>query len=266
MAESGISQWRPYSAHVQPGLREGNYVNGQFVLLCAGPPFFAQVGLPTGAEDALTAPTLLYPIGLAQNISMSQNRSWSRIFEIGSNRSYFVAGRSVGQLSFGRILYHGHSLLRCLYAYYDTQGEANEGAYAVTPLFPGATGVTPFLKTGDGNYISADQKSIMIPPGYGNIFMTLASDLFEQPMGLLLLIQDNAGNNVAATYLENCRIPQHSMAVDAMGLLIQESVGVQYERMQPVELFQLQLVDQFNRSDDPSVPDIAEYSGGGKFL
>ena len=42
----------------------------------------------------------------------------SRIWEVGSGRSVFISGRTVGQLGLSRILYHGPSLLRVLYAYY----------------------------------------------------------------------------------------------------------------------------------------------------
>ena len=250
MAE-GLANWRPHSSRVQGGLREGNYVNGQFVIICSGPPFYSQVGFPDGAgADANLAETLLYPIGLAQNIALSQNKAISRIFEIGSNRAYFISGRSVGQLSLGRIMYHGQSLLRLLYAYYDTRDDASEGSFQIRPLFEsGGVGVTPYL-TGAADGISPNLKSIKVPPGYDNMFLNLASDLFSQPMGLLLLMQDNAENNVAAIYLEQCYIPQHSMAFDSQGLIIQESVGIQYERLQPVKLAQLQLIDNFATPDE----------------
>ena len=249
MAE-GFANWKPQSTHVQGGMREGNFLNGQFVLICAGPPFYSQVGFPdaVGADTNL-AETLLFPIGLAQNVALSQNKAISRIFEIGSNRSYFITGRSVGQLSFGRIMYHGPSLLRCLYAYYDTRDDANIDAFQVRPLFEsGGTGVTPF-QTGAAGSISPNLKSIKVPPGHDNMFMNLASDLFSQPMGLMLLFKDNAENNVSAMYLEQCYIPQHSLAVDSQGLIIQESIGIQYERLQPVKLAQLDLVDTFLAPD-----------------
>ena len=34
----GLQNWAPYKTHVQGGLKEGNFLNGQFVLICAGPP------------------------------------------------------------------------------------------------------------------------------------------------------------------------------------------------------------------------------------
>ena len=187
------------------------------------------------------ANTIVYPIGLTQNIALSQNKAISRIFEIGSDRSYFISGRSVGQLSLGRVVYHGPSLLRCMYAYYDTtNGGPDE--YRIRPLMETAgMGINPFATDGaDG--VSSGLHSVKIPPGYDNMFLNLASDLFSQPLGLLLIFKDNEENNIASVYLDQCYIPQHSLAVDAQGLLIQESVGIQYEKMVPIKLAQLNLV------------------------
>lgn len=234
----GFDDWSPYKTHVQGGLREGNFLNGQFILLCAGPPFFSQLG-----SDGTAATTPVYPIGLTQNVALSQNKAISRIFEIGSDRSYFISGRSVGQLSLGRVVYHGPSLLRALYAYYDTSNDIGTGgAYAISPLDPrqSGKGVPPFSLEGDG--VSQNLHSVQIPPGYGNMFLNLASDLFSQPMGLFLVFKDNAKNTVASVYLDQCYVPQHSIAVDAQGLIVQESVGIQYERMQPVKMPQVQLL------------------------
>ena len=81
----GISDWSPYKTHVQGGLREGNFLNGQFIMIAAGPPFLSLVGLGAGDE---IGEDIAYPIGLTQNIALSQNKAISRIFEIGSDRSY----------------------------------------------------------------------------------------------------------------------------------------------------------------------------------
>jgi len=237
---TGLSNWSPYQSHVQGGLKEGNFLNGQFILICAGPPFFSQVDMP---EDG---GSLVYPIGLTQNVALSQNKAISRIFEIGSDRSYFISGRSVGQLSLGRVVYHGPSLLRALYAYYDTTGDAMPGAFQMNSL-TGADagtggGVNPFAE-GDASKEHSGLHSVKVPPGYDNMFLNLASDLFSQPMGLMLLFKDNQENTVSSVYLDQCYIPQHSIAVDAQGLIIQESVGIQYEKMVPIKSNNVQLID-----------------------
>jgi hypothetical protein len=243
MAE-GIEHWSPYQTHVQGGLREGNFLNGQFILICAGPPFFSQLSLGGGGAGTVDN-SLVYPIGLTQNVALSQNKAISRIFEIGSDRSYFISGRSVGQLSLGRVVYHGPSLLRCLYAYYNTLSGDND-EYKIRPLMAGAGGgVNPFATGGDQN-VSDGLHSVKVPPGYDNMFLNLASDLFSQPLGLLLRFCDNEENTIATVYLDQCYVPQHSLAVDAQGLIIQESVGIQYERIVPIKTTQLDLISGMN--------------------
>ncbi len=248
---TGAGEWQPYSAHVQGGLKEGNFLNGQFILICAGPPFHSQI---EGGEEGLN---LVYPIGLTQNVALSQNKAISRIFEIGSDRSYFISGRSVGQLSLGRVVYHGPSLLRALYAYYSTGPNAK--AFGISPLTEeSGGGVNPFTQSdqGDGTNHSG-LHDVKIPPGYDNMFLNLASDLFSQPLGLMLLFKDNQENTVASVYLDQCYIPQHSIAVDAQGLIIQESVGVQYEKMVPIKSTSVKLVTGILGDE------FGGYSGGG---
>ncbi len=214
--------WDPYKSHVQGGLPEGQFLNGQFVLIAAGPPFWSQVG-PDPDKG-------IYPIGLTQNFALSQNKAISRIFEIGSERSYFISGRSVGQLSLGRVVYHGPSLLRCMYASY-----TNPDENTFDPLMGDLAGhMNATAIGGDPPLATGKNKSIKVPPGHENMFLNLASDLFSQPIGILLKLMDNHKNTVAQIYLEQCYIPQHSLAVDSQGLIIQEQVGVQYERMMPI--------------------------------
>lgn len=233
-----LSNWKPYENRVQGGLRDGNYANGQFILLCAGPPYFKQLN-SNNSLDAFSA----YPIGLTQNFSHSQNKAVSRIFEIGSDRSYFIPGRTVGQLSLGRVLYHGASLLRVLYATYGNQ-LTGPGVQIDTLTGGPAIGIPPF-GTGPANKqfnpseiasSAAPLHRTVVAPGYDNMFFNLASDLFNNPMGLLMIMKDSEQNMLSAAYFENCYVPNHSMAVDSQGLIIQESVAIQYERIQPVPI------------------------------
>lgn len=253
----GHTDWQPYRTHVQGGLREGNFLNGQFVLLCAGPPHLADIGAAS-ATDVLGAGTkdVCYPIGLTQNIALSQNKAISRIFEIGSERSYFITGRTVGQLSLSRVMYHGPSLLRAMYAYYSTTSQ-EPGTYNIDQLFP-SEGVSeanfPFTEGSSGSVLPEAPSSlarlknglhgVRYPPGFDNFFINLASDLFSQPMGLLLIFRDNEENNVASVYLEQCYIPSHSFSLDSQGLIIQEAIGVQYERIVPIANTAVKLVSQ----------------------
>lgn len=246
MPQANVSNWDPYHNRLQGNLRDGNFINGQFILLCAGPPYLNQLTNSSGVESFNA-----YPIGLTQNLSISQNKSISRVFEIGSDRSYFIPGRSVGQLTLGRVIYHGPSLLRVLYATYGSDisgGGGNTAGVPIPSLMNGGTsiGVAPFvadptggvtkLNYDTGTIPSKPLHTVQVAPGYDNMFLNLASDLFNNPTGLLLMMKDSEQNLVAAGYFENCYVPTHSMALDSQGLIMQESVGIQYERFQPMSV------------------------------
>lgn len=229
-----FSDWAPYTNYVQAGMTDGRYANAGFTMLAAGPPRLSNIGGAAAFAGAVSgggqaANQIVFPLGLIQNFNLSHTRQFSRIFEIGSERSYFIAGRTVGQIGLGRIYYHGASILRVLYAYYQDLLPPT----LVPPMFPnaGATSV-------------ANQHDVIIPPGYENIYVNLASDLFAQPIGLLMYVRDINLSTLAAVYFEACYLPNHSWATDSQGVLIQESVAVQFERAVPVAVSALSLISQ----------------------
>jgi hypothetical protein len=226
-----IGDWRPYENYIQDGLVDGRFMSAAFALLAAGPPRLSALGGSAGAEAIAAAGTagveLVHPIGLTQTLNLGQNRQFARFWELGSERSYQLSGRTMGQLALSRILYHGPSLLRVLYAYYqDTLGPT-----VVTAIFnnPGIVGV-------------ANPHDVKIPPGHKNIFLNLASDLFSQPIGLLLYLRDSNEESMAACYFEACYVPNHNLAMDAQGVVLQESSALQYERMVPVAIGAVNLI------------------------
>jgi hypothetical protein len=231
-----IGDWRPYENYVQDGLVDGRFMSAAFTLLAAGPPRLSALGGASGAEDLAGAAAggsqggteLVHPIGVVQNISLAQNRQFSRFWEVGSERSYFVSGRTMGQIGLSRVLYHGPSLLRVLYGYY----QDTEGTTQFPALFnnPGITGV-------------ANPHDVKVSPGHKNVFLNLASDLFSQPIGLMLYLRDSNEETLGAVYLEACYIPTHNMATDAQGVVMQENVTIQYERMIPVAVGAINLIE-----------------------
>lgn len=227
---SKFSEHSPYTNYVQGGMADGQFVSGGFTVVAAGPPRLANVGGSTVAAGALAgsgADQIVMPIGVIQNINLSHNRQFNRIFEVGSERSYFISGRTMGQLSISRIMYHGPSLLRMLYAYYEDLIPPT----TVNSVFPNA-----------GSATVANPHDVKIPPGYENLYLNLASDLFNQPIGLLLYIRDSNEDTIGAVYVEACYIPNHTWATDAQGVMIQESAAIQFERAVPVAVSALSLV------------------------
>jgi len=215
----GLANWKPYQQTVQQNTQDGKFVNASFSLVAAGPPQFKHLGM-TGATSM---PVM--PIGMVQNLAVSHNRVFNRVWEVGSERSYFVPGRAVGQATMGRVLYDGWSLLRVLYAYYGRK--SLQKGIDVPPLFPSSTPVDGQLNTAH---------DVMIPPGHADFFCNLASDLFTMPIGLYFTLYNNNEKPYGAFYLEQCYIPNHSLAMDAQGVIIQESVAVQFENMHAVNV------------------------------
>jgi len=232
-----LSEWEPYSRYVQGGMVDGKFLSAAFTMIAAGPPRLANIVGSAAQAEAAAASSLsgsggtvkdwALPIGIVQNINISHNRAFARFWELGSERSYFVSGRTMGQMSLGRIMYHGPSLLRALYAYYQD-------------LLPPT--VVPFLFKNSGASTVANPHNVKIPPGYENVFLNLASDLFSQPVGMLLYFRDSNEDTVGAIYLEACYVPSHTIATDAGGTVIQENVSVQFERAVPVAVAALALI------------------------
>ena len=218
-----LSQWNPYDEYVQGGMVDGRYQNAAYTMIAAGPPRLAN--LPGGASGlgvtlgGNAGDQIAYPMGLIQNFNLGHNMGLTRVFELGSSRSYFIPGRVIGQLAFGRIMYHGPSLLRALYAYYQD-------------LIPPT--IIPSVFANIGAATVANPHDVKVPPGYENIYLNLASDLFTQPVGLLMMMKDSNEDLLGAGYFEACWVPNHNLGTDAMGTVIQESVSVQFERMIPV--------------------------------
>lgn len=221
------SSWKPDTHYVQAGVDNRRFMSAKYSLLAAGPHRLAGLGssaalagsLEAGGDGALGE--VVHPMGLVQQVSLGQNKQFARFFEIGSDRSYFIPGRAVGQISLGRVFMHGPTLLRMCYAtYQDEIGEVT---------------VDPMVRSAAVAALS-NPHDVIVPPGYENLFLNLGSDLFDQMFGLLWYLKDNNKHTVGALYFESANIPSHQIQTDAQGLVMMESCSVQYERSIPVRM------------------------------
>jgi len=239
-----LSTWKPYNRYVQAGLLDGQFLNASFTLIAAGPPRLATAGLGSftaGNTEGGAADDIVFPIGIVQTFNLGHTRQFNRIFEVGSERSFFISGRTMGQIGLSRIMYHGPSLLRVLYAHYED---------LVAP-----TVKPPLLGQGGRAWGSVQNKhDVKIAPGYENLYLNLASDLFNQPLGLMMYFKDSNEDTVGAVYAESCYIPSHQIATDAQGTIIQENVQVQFERLVPIAVNALPTLDI--SASDVGLPDL----------
>lgn len=226
-----MNDWKPFTRFVQQGMPEAAYASGAFTIIAAGPARLK--GLTEAVRGGTSLPDMLgggsevfFPIGMVQNFSLSHNRQFNQIFELGSHRSYFVSGRTTGQLSLGRVLYHGPSILRAMYHSFQDP--------ASPVVIPGADTTQSVSMPSEHN--------VKIKAGFNNLYMNLASDMFSQPIGLLIKMLDSNENTIGAMYAESCYIPSHSMSVESQGLLVQEQVTIQFERIVPVNINSVPLI------------------------
>ena len=251
-----LNEWDSFNRNVQSGLTEGQFLAAQYTLIAAGPPnlaFLTADGATASADELEpSGGALVFPIGISQQFGLAETRQHARVFEIGSERSYWISGRSVGQISLGRMIYHGPNLLRALFAYY----KEDKGNHQFESLL----GDSEYVREANDN---RNPHVIQISPGYKNIFMNLASDLFGQTTGLMIYLKDSNNEAVYAGYAENCVIPSYSLGMDAGGTVLQESVQIQFERFVPVEISTPMALTDINSSYRVSRPGYSEqrYTG-----
>jgi len=248
MATTNFSNWAWQTQHVESRLQQGEYVSAESVLIAAGPPSFSDVSFQNVASSAASGADIptgtqsgaVYPIGMVENFGLSQNKQLQRLFEIGSKRSYFIPGRNIGSFSMGRVLFWGPSLMRVMYAYYPESlitmangalmsDSSNDDAIQLSGT---ADPSLPFIEvapgTSAGAGLPADQK--------GAFYMNLASDLFNQPLGLLVYMKDVRDQVYSAFYLEDVFIQSHSLNVNASSVLVAEGISCQYDQLVPVSI------------------------------
>lgn len=237
-ATTAFSNWDFLNYHVQQDLKGGQFVSAESTLIAAGPP-----NLDAAADGSGTNPGdgLVYPIGMLESVGIQQNRQLQRIFEVGSTRSYFVPGRTIGSISIGRTFYYGPSLLRVLYAYYRNQVGTNKSKVDIgqdsnqTLTIDGQDVPNPnypLLSTTDPATLHGVQRL----PGEDYFWIDLASDVFAQPTGLAMYFKDANQTSVGALYCEESYVQGHQMTVSSGSVLIMEGVSMQYDRIRPIKM------------------------------
>lgn len=241
LATTSINNWDYHNYHVQQELCGGQFVSAETTLLAAGPPRLGDLGAQSGVGSEVTASEdLAFPIGLLENVGLSQSKQLQRLFEIGSSRSYFIPGRVIGSVTLGRVLYHGPSLLKVLYSYYSQSSGAIQFMHkAKGTTMTNAMGITvpdPDAKLLNLGSLQTQLHKVKQRPGYDDFYMTLASDLFNQPCGLLLYFRDANDTTVGAVYLEECHVQGHQVSISSGSVMLMEGVSLQFDRCVPIKM------------------------------
>jgi hypothetical protein len=240
------TEWNFFNRNVQSGLTEGRYMNAAFTMIAAGPPRLAAITGDTDDDaDIGDMSDFCFPIGVVQSFNLGQNSQIMRLFEIGSERSYFIRGRTMGQIGLGRIMYHGPSLLRVLYAYLSDPDSTDPKFSA---LYDNSQNVNLNTSGNDGSKNAYENL-----PGHDNLWLDLASDVFSQPIGLMLLMRDSNADTVGAFYLEYCMVTNHGFATDSGGTIITENAALMYERVIPINVDSVAIIANSDDLKDSGV-------------
>lgn len=218
-----INEWDHHKYKGIEPTRDGVHVSGETCLICAGPPMLAHTGLTADLSSTIEVnnmqDSVAYPIALVQGVSISQQRQQSRIYEVGSVYDYLITGKNIGGLTLSRVYYSSASLMRVLYAYYGTTGVQRIDALFDTPL------------------AAADVlNDIYISPGSDRIFINMLSDLFRNPVGLMIIMNTTQNNALGIFYLERCMIGGHSLSFDSQGIIVQENASLSFTKVATVRI------------------------------
>ena len=215
MALSKLTDWKWKEKHVQPDdfgtTNNGNFITSESIVICAGPN-----ELPTDI------PNSLIPIGLLEQAVVAQNRQTQELFEIGSRKSYFIPGRSYVQMTLARVMFNGPSLLKAITAYGDPTGMAeNIAGDPASPWGP-AEGDTDLLDATDWD------------SDFANYVINLASDFFNRPVGLGVLIHDSEDDKYGGFYLQNCYVQSHQFSVAGQQTVVMENCQIRASDLKPI--------------------------------
>ena len=240
---AGLGDWDFNNFHVQAGLTGGKFIGAHSTLIAAAPPKLSMSGIVgTGAvarNDLLgdlsataghgetkraSTSVFAWPIGVCENVGIGQNKQLTRLFEIGSRRSYFIVGRNIVNLSLARTMYDGPNLLRALYAYWTT---------SLLPTGAEKQNVAQLLST---QGLDSRFKQVQRTAGYADFFINLDSDLFDNPFGLFMMFFDSLKDPYGALFVEDCHIQNHQFGVSSQANLVGEGVTVQGDQLLPVNI------------------------------
>jgi len=237
-ATTSFNNWDFHNHHVQEELLGGEFVSAETTLIAAGPPRLSDIG---NGDDALTDDEgdQVFPIGVLENVGLSQSKQLQRIFEIGSSRSYFIPGRTIGSITLGRVLYHGPSLLKVLYAHYkqtasDKFNFLNESDDTVN--VGGVDIPNPNKTLLNLPQLQQELHRVRFNPGYDDLWMNLASDIFNQPTGICIYFRNQLDMTLGAVYLEECYIQGHQLSISSGSVLLMEGVSLQFDQVRPIRM------------------------------
>lgn len=218
--------------HVQPlDTTAGDFLSSESVVLLSGPPKL-DGGYPA---------TNLIPIGLVQNVQVTQAKQIQQLFEIGSRQPFFIPGRTTIQVGMARVLFDGPSLLQALYVY----NLPDDGTTLYIPAIQG--GLSELSNPGEPYNTAGETPDVRIGTTTGGFettnnaefFINLASEFFNKPLGLGCVLFDMQQQAYGGFYLEECYIQSHRFSASAQQTVLMEDVGIRCTALKPISIDEL---------------------------
>lgn len=224
----GLAGWSFQDTHVQPEIKKDAYLSFESALVSFGPALVSDLAASaTGLIPETDSRSIaVYPTGLIENLTYGGGQAVQKIFEIGSVRSYLVAGRPDGQVSLSKVLFHGPSLMRSMYASYkDSKG-----------LYQSLVGNTaPGVKSVSGGNIAPGTVNAGGQPDH-DFFFNLQHPLFRRPFGMLLYLKDVTNVPYSGIYFETAIPNAHGFGLTAGTVMMLESASFSFDRMMPINV------------------------------
>ncbi|MFW5895115.1 MAG: hypothetical protein ACOCT9_00070 [archaeon] len=206
------------------------------VLVSFGPPKLTNTNT---SNKAIT-------VGLIQNLSINQQRQIIKLFDYGSDEYEIVGGKWRHNIQINRILFDGPSVLKFIaYAYFDEEisqmmDHDNEDKYKefVQKLY-------------DNMGYEEDEIPTKEIPGTGDFWFNITSDLFNNPIGIFITIQQKLptgeSQNYGGVFLENCLISNHSLTMNPNNRILTEQISMEFGQPVPLKNYngnQIALIEE----------------------
>lgn len=205
------TSWDWFNKYIERSSFADDVVTSQSTLIMAGPALYSELsglGAVSGVETSakIKEAARLTPIGFVQDFRYRESQPTNRHFEIGSGRAKFTIGKSAGSGTIVRTLFDADSLLKVL------MRNASKAQ------------ASPHVKTFFNNSSNFEY-------GFG-----LWGDAFKIPFGMANVYKTIGNDFVASSYLEQCYIREHRIAINERGALIMENVTFEFDRVRPVDI------------------------------
>ena len=220
---SAAAYWQ--TNHVQPDNFDGdlteedsfsneNFITSESIVICS-------------CTTTETGTLSMIPIGLLEQAVVAQNRQTQELFEIGSRESYFIPGRSYVQMTLARVMFNGPSLLKVISARGNSSALPSATTIHGNPAAPWPAGANE-----DTSMLNEDASGW--DAEYGNFVINLASDFFNRPIGLGVLIRDSENDAYGGFVLQNCYVQSHQFSVAGQQTVIMENAQIRASRLLPI--------------------------------